>query len=501
MKPSSAAITERPDGVDVSRVEGASDVRSTGASPGPAADELRPTVRARLGRLLGGYTLVEVLGIGGTASVYRGVRADGEAAAVKVLHPFLAEDPRPKKRFLREAYVANKLDDPGVARVLGGGEEDDGTAYLVLELCEGRTLEQHRSAAPSGLAPETVLPWIDQLLTVLARAHRIGIVHRDIKPSNLILAPGGRLRVLDFGIARVTPHEGAPSLVTRSGAVLGTVHFMPPEQALGVSEDIDARSDVWAVGATLFLLLTGKFVHGGRTVSEALVLAATQPAPPIRSVAPSVPRSVAAVVDRALSFDKAARFEDAGDMQKALRSAAEASDPPARASAEAEQTLPDASFPDRTAFVRNPAAGGSRRRGAVVGLAAGTAALSVGVAWLGGLFDGPPGGVGAEHTAPPTRIEQGAPAAPHATMPSSKAAGTPPASSAAMPATASAMAADPPASPVPPSGPPAPSASSSTTSGAGAATSAAPRAPAKSGPPPLPASKPAPPATGGLPPF
>ncbi|MEZ4302357.1 MAG: protein kinase [Polyangiaceae bacterium] len=405
-------LPERSDSVNAHRAHDASSVQAGDGAAGGGTDEMRPAVLARLGRELGGCSLAEVLGIGGTAAVYRGVRADGSSVAVKVLHSHLAENPRPRKRFLREAYIANRIEHPGVPRILEGGEDPGGTAYLLMELCEGQTLEQLRAQAPEGLAAGAVVPWIEQLLTVLSRAHAMGIVHRDIKPSNLMVTPDGRLRVLDFGLARVASPEGAPSLVTRSGAVLGTVQFMPPEQALGVSGDVDARSDVWAVGATAFALLTGRLVHGGRTVNEALVLAATHPAPPIRSVRSEVPAALASVVDRALSFDRASRFADAGEMLQALRSCGEPADSPVPASLRADPTLPDDSLAGHTALSTIPRrAEPPPGRRAIFGVLAGLAAvLSAGALWLGGAFHGEPGGGTSEQgPASPASAERGQP--------------------------------------------------------------------------------------------
>jgi eukaryotic-like serine/threonine-protein kinase len=300
------------------------------ASGAPAArtgDDAAPlstdSLPPRIGMTFGGYRLVELLGVGGSAAVYRGVHSDGSAAAIKVLHAWLSADPRAKRRFLREAAVANRLRHPAIVRMLAEGEDESGSAYLVMELAEGETVEARWHAANGQLPLAEVARITDELLSVLAVAHAAGVVHRDIKPANLLIVADGTLRVFDFGIARATELANAPSMVTRTGAVLGTALFMPPEQALGVHGEIDARSDVWAVAATMFALLTGQFVHRARTVNEALVLAATQRARSIRKVVPDLPRAVAKVIDRALSFDRADRYADAAAMQAALRQAME----------------------------------------------------------------------------------------------------------------------------------------------------------------------------------
>jgi serine/threonine protein kinase len=293
---------------------------ANGQDEDAGADSME-AARARLGSEMGGYRLDAVLGVGGTAAVYRGVRDGGEVAAIKVLHASLNALPRAKKRFLHEAAVANRLHHPSIVRMFAEGEAADGTAYLVMELAEGETLEARRAAANGRLPVEEVVRFADDILAVLAVAHAQGVVHRDVKPANLLVAPDGRLRLLDFGIARATELSETPSLVTRSGAVLGTVFFMAPEQALGIREEVDARSDVWAVGATMFTLISGQFVHRARTVNEALALAATQSAPPIHSVSPGLDSALATVVNRALSFDRNARYAHAGAMREALHRA------------------------------------------------------------------------------------------------------------------------------------------------------------------------------------
>ncbi len=273
--------------------------------------------KRRVGTTLRGkYTLDAVLGVGGMAAVYRATHRNAKTVAVKMLHAALAANRDVSVRFLREGYTANRVGHPGVVQVLDDDTADDGAVFLVMELLQGETLEQRWERAERHLAPSEVTRVMLRVLDVLAAAHDKEIVHRDIKPENLFLTEDGGIRVLDFGIARV--RDGLSS-ATRTGRMMGTPAFMPPEQALGRTSEIDGRTDLWAVGATMFTLLTGRFVHDGAgTMEELLVFAATKPAPSILSVMPSIDRTIATAIDRALAFDRTARWSDARAMASAL---------------------------------------------------------------------------------------------------------------------------------------------------------------------------------------
>ena len=160
-----------------------------------------------------------------------------------------------------------------------------------------------------------------QLLDVIAAAHDKGIVHRDLKPANLFLGRGGQVKVLDFGIARVRDLASKGAHATQTGMSFGTPAFMSPEQARGKTKEIDERSDVWAIGATLFALVTGSCVHDGESSNEMMVKAATEPARRVASLAPETPPLVAAVIDRALAFAPQLRWPSAASMREALADA------------------------------------------------------------------------------------------------------------------------------------------------------------------------------------
>ena len=263
------------------------------------------------------WRLDALIGVGGMAAVYAATHRNGKRAAIKLLSHDLSDGQATRTRFLREGYVANKVGHPGVVNVLDDDTSEDGRAFLVMELLEGETLKARWMRWKGRMPVQDVLHIAYQLLDVLAAAHDKGIVHRDIKPDNVFLTNDGALKVLDFGVARLRETETAAD-VTRSTAMLGTPAFMASEQARSRWEWVDVRTDVWAVGATMFTALTGQFVHTATTVTELLITAAMQQARPINSVLPDLPESIASIIDRALAFDQAQRWPDARSMQSAI---------------------------------------------------------------------------------------------------------------------------------------------------------------------------------------
>ena len=217
----------------------------------------RKQAEARVGSLLDGkWTLDNLLGYGGSAAVYGATHRNGKRAAIKILHAHCAADPELVARFVREGYLANKINHPGVVSVLDDDTSEDGSVYLVMELLEGRSFERHGRGIVAPLTVSEALQVAYDLLDILVSAHVIGLVHRDIKPANLFLTSEGQLKILDFGIARLS--ESFSEGVTQTGMLMGTPAYMPPEQARGRWQDVDARSDLWAVGVTLASLMTGK---------------------------------------------------------------------------------------------------------------------------------------------------------------------------------------------------------------------------------------------------
>ena len=287
----------------------------------PAATQ---RAQARVGTLVNEkWRLDSLLGIGGMAAVYGASHRNGKRAALKMLHAELTRDPSLVSRFLREGYLANKVEHPGVVSVLDDALAEDGAPYLVMELLEGYSLDRHTQSAQNALPLRQVLKITDELLDVLAAAHAKGIVHRDIKPANLFLTREGKVKVLDFGIARLA-EPSSDAALTQTGAAIGTPSYMPPEQARGRWSEVDARSDLWAVGVTMLALLLGHRPRRADTVQEELLMAMTAPMPPTTSLLPLLPERLASAIDCAVAFERDRRFADAHAMQLELRRATDA---------------------------------------------------------------------------------------------------------------------------------------------------------------------------------
>ncbi|HEY3822168.1 MAG TPA: serine/threonine-protein kinase [Polyangiaceae bacterium] len=281
-------------------------------------DDLESIVHHRVGTVVvGKYHLDRVIGIGGMAAVYAATHRNQAEFAVKMLHPELSSREDIRSRFLREGYIANSVKHAGAVRVVDDDVAEDGAAFLVMELLDGTTVEDMWFRGDQRRIPlRPALAIAYQLLDVLAAAHTKNIVHRDIKPANLFVTSAGDLKVLDFGIARL--RDATMNAITQAGTMLGTPAFMAPEQARGYSKEIDGQTDVWAVGATLFALISGRLVHEAESATMLLLKAGTAPARSLRTVAEDVPEPITALVDKALTFEKPSRWESAAAMRDAL---------------------------------------------------------------------------------------------------------------------------------------------------------------------------------------
>jgi len=285
------------------------------------ASDPRSTALKRVGQTLNNkWTIDRLIDIGGMAAVYQATHRNGKKVAIKMLHAFIAAHQDVRERFLREGYVANQVEHPGAVSVLDDDVTADGAPFLVMELLEGESLEEWIHRAGGTLPIPDVLAVGDQVLDVLAAFHTRAVIHRDIKPGNLYITKNGVVKVLDFGLARLRDPRvsGAP---TASGIVLGTAAYMPPEQAQGRSEQVEARSDIFAVGAVMFRALSGRPVHDAKGATERLFQAMKDKAISLAVAAPTMPKSVVAVVDKALAFDKNERWTSAADMRQAVRTA------------------------------------------------------------------------------------------------------------------------------------------------------------------------------------
>lgn len=273
------------------------------------------------------FVIERPIASGGMGSVFMAKdRRAGHAVAVKVLD--LASDGA-VERFRREARVLSDLAHPGIVRYIAHGETEARESFLVMELLEGQDLARRLSRG--GLSLQQSLDLIRRTAEALAFAHSKGVIHRDVKPSNLFLVDGdpARVKVLDFGIARLHDHS---QMVTNTGAMLGTVGYMAPEQATG-SRDVDARADVFALGCVLFEALAGRPVFAGEHAVAVLAKVLCEEAPRVSDLRPELDERIDALVARLLAKDPGARPKDAHDVLRAIDEVTSATHPCAPAAA------------------------------------------------------------------------------------------------------------------------------------------------------------------------
>jgi serine/threonine-protein kinase len=294
------------------------------------SDALESRARARVGAVLNDkWTLERLLGVGGMAAVYAARHRNGARAAVKLLHPELSRLKDVRERFLREGYAANRVEHEGVVKVMDddvvASGEEAGSAYLVMELLEGKSLQSRLEEGPA-VGEREFLGIASAVLEVLEAAHSRGVIHRDLKPENLFLLKADeqaefertpRVKVLDFGLARITDGQ----TTTAYGLALGTPSFMSPEQAAGKTNEIDGRTDIFALATTGFRVRTGRRLHEGAGPVDLVSKMASLPAPPIATVCPDVSTAFARVIDRALKFKKEDRYESATAMREDVQRA------------------------------------------------------------------------------------------------------------------------------------------------------------------------------------
>lgn len=270
------------------------------------------------------YEITSLLGKGGMGAVYlaRHRRLPGKQVAVKVLLHGASLNPELYARFRREAEIASQLGHPNIVEVLDFDTLQDGTPFLVMEYLRGESLEQRleRERPPV----DAVLALIRQIGSALQAAHRAGVVHRDLKPANVFLVPtdsggvvGERVKLLDFGISKMLDSQ---TLQTQDAVLIGTPQYMAPEQALGKNSEIDARTDIFALGCIVYEMLAGRppFAgEGGSIVQVVFRIVHTQPEP-LASLCPDVPGRIVAAVERALAKSPQDRFPDVASFIEAL---------------------------------------------------------------------------------------------------------------------------------------------------------------------------------------
>ncbi len=285
--------------------------------------EIIQELKGRLGTVIGGrWKLVKILGLGASAGVYRGVDEEGWRVAVKVMHSKFLRSRIVRERFLREQSILDQVQHRHTLRIYETAETLDGLPYIVMELLEGQTLARimsKRGEVPLEL--ERVVNYMLPVLEALELCHGKQILHRDLKPANIFLTQEGVIKLLDFGVARF--HQDGKNL-TRDGATLGTPSFMSPEQASGKMDRLDARSDIFSVGATMHYLLSGQYLHQEETAQMTYLKAATSPAPSLERRAPHLDSEMIALVDRAVAWNASERWQTASEMAVQLRTVMDA---------------------------------------------------------------------------------------------------------------------------------------------------------------------------------
>ena len=279
----------------------------------------RPKADGRIGQTLNGkWRIDRLIDVGGMAAVYEATHRNGRRAAIKVLHQSSAANAEVRLRFLREGYVANRIGHPGAVAILDDEIAEDGSPFLVMELLEGHSLSGRLAHVGGRLPFAETLGIAGQVLEVLDMAHANGIIHRDVKPGNIFVTNAGHTKLLDFGLARI--RDGVLSAVpTLTGIVMGTAGYLAPEQARGLPDEVDPRTDIFAVGAVMFRAISGRPIHDHPAPLEALMAAMRDPAPTLADVVPGAAPALVAVVDRAVAFDKQSRWRSAREMLDAVR--------------------------------------------------------------------------------------------------------------------------------------------------------------------------------------
>jgi hypothetical protein len=267
-------------------------------------------------KIIQNYKVSHLLGSGGMGEVWAGSHMYMDRkVAIKALHPGLVSNAEIRARFKNEAVTMSQLDHPNIVRLYDYIEETDGV-YLVMEFVEGDPMDQY-ILRKSGPIPEaSAINLFEQMLLGLEFAHRKGVVHRDIKPSNFMITPRHQVKILDFGIAKLLENSGGQR--TKTGSRIGTVLYMSPEQVQG--QEVDARSDIYALGVTLFQMLTGQCPYSNQaTEYDIYQRIVNEPLPRAVTFYPAVSAQMQALIDRATAKQPRNRFQTCADFHAALR--------------------------------------------------------------------------------------------------------------------------------------------------------------------------------------
>jgi serine/threonine protein kinase len=270
-------------------------------------------MRDLIGQKLGDYLILDPVGDGGVAAVYRAKSADGKLVALKILKDEALNTEHLYERFLYEAEAQTRLSHPNIIRVLNTGKHD-GLPYMVMQFAGGGNLEQY--IEKHRLTRQDINLIMTQLGSALDYAHERGIIHRDLKLENMLLDEKGYVLLSDFGMAKDVLNPQARAF-TEAGTILGTPLYLSPEQCM--NEGVDGRSDVYAVGICLFRLLTGEFPFSSPLPQGLVIMHLKQRPPPLSQFKPELPESVNAVVQKALAKAPDDRFQTVGEMAQALQ--------------------------------------------------------------------------------------------------------------------------------------------------------------------------------------